>query len=51
GLAGQTPPHPAPPPDTRVAAQPTPAVAADTVYGSAPDGTVFAVDARRPGSW
>ncbi|ELP70026.1 serine/threonine-protein kinase [Streptomyces turgidiscabies] len=50
-LAGQTPPRLGPASDTVAASLPTPVAAGGRVYASAPDGSVFAVDAADPARW
>ncbi|MEU6229424.1 serine/threonine-protein kinase [Streptomyces sp. NPDC047042] len=50
-LAGQTSPRLGADSDTIAAALPAPVVAGGRVYASAPDGSVFAVDAADPAAW
>ncbi|WP_405769325.1 serine/threonine-protein kinase [Streptomyces sp. NBC_01538] len=50
-LAGQTPPRLSAASDTVAAALPAPVAAGGRVYASAPDGSVFAVDAADPAGW
>jgi outer membrane protein assembly factor BamB len=50
-LAGQTSPRLGDRSDRIPAALPEPVVVGDRVYGSAPDGTVFAVNGRDPAAW
>ncbi|MGY1500039.1 outer membrane protein assembly factor BamB family protein [Streptomyces sp. QTS52] len=50
-LAGQTSPRLDPASDTIAASLPAPVAAAGRVYASAPDGSVFAVDAADPAGW
>jgi outer membrane protein assembly factor BamB len=50
-LAGQTSPRLGDRPDRVPASLPEPVVVGDRVYGSAPDGTVFAVNGRDPAAW
>ncbi|MFF8869330.1 protein kinase domain-containing protein [Streptomyces massasporeus] len=50
-LAGQTSPLLGDRSDRIPAALPEPVVVGDRVYGSAPDGTVFAVNGRDPAAW
>ncbi|MFF3346205.1 serine/threonine-protein kinase [Streptomyces sp. NPDC002779] len=51
GLAGQTSPRLGRSADQVAAGLPEPLVVGDRVYSAAPDGTVFAVDTRRPADW
>ncbi|MFI9723773.1 PQQ-binding-like beta-propeller repeat protein [Streptomyces sp. NPDC052396] len=50
-LLGQTAPRPARAGQGFAGTLPAPVVADGKVFGSGPDGTVFAVDARDPGQW
>ncbi|MFJ4079974.1 serine/threonine-protein kinase [Streptomyces iakyrus] len=50
-LAGQTSPRLGDRSDRIPAALPEPVVVGDRLYGSAPDGTVFAVNGRDPAAW
>ncbi|MFF8672736.1 serine/threonine-protein kinase [Streptomyces sp. NPDC015242] len=50
-LLGETPPRLGSRSDRVPAALPEPVVVGDRVYGSAPDGTVFAVSGRDPAGW
>ncbi|MGV9497907.1 serine/threonine-protein kinase [Streptomyces sp. NPDC003642] len=50
-LLGETPPRLGTRSDRVPAALPEPVVVGDRVYGSAPDGTVFAVSGRAPAGW
>ncbi|MFE7902969.1 PQQ-binding-like beta-propeller repeat protein [Streptomyces sp. NPDC057424] len=50
-LSGQTSPRLGDRSDRIPAALPEPVVVGDRVYGSAPDGTVFAVNGRDPAAW
>ncbi|MDK1341732.1 serine/threonine-protein kinase [Streptomyces sp. 378] len=50
-LAGQTPPRLGDRSDRVPASLPEPVLVRDRVYGSAPDGSVFAVNGRDPAAW
>ena len=50
-LAGQTSPRLGPASDTIAASLPAPVATGGRVYASAPDGSVFAVDAVNPAGW
>ncbi|MEV7688213.1 serine/threonine-protein kinase [Streptomyces bungoensis] len=50
-LVGQTSPRLSPDPAQVMSAPPTPALGDDRVYATAPDGTVFGVNARDPAGW
>lgn len=50
-LLGQTPPRLAPKSDEVVATLPIPVIVGTHIYATAPDGTVFALNARTPSAW
>ncbi|MGV9573482.1 serine/threonine protein kinase, partial [Streptomyces nigra] len=50
-LVGQTEPRLNPDPAGAIADLPAPALGDGRVHATAPDGTVFTVDGRSPGTW